>query len=62
MTTGERISSNKIVVDLMTKAQELREKADSLLLEALKRTDEQKQLEAVWQKEMIRKSLIKMTL
>jgi hypothetical protein len=31
-------------------------------LEALKRTDEQKQLDAVWQKEMIRKSLIKMTL
>jgi hypothetical protein len=28
----------------------------------LKRTDEQKQVDAVWQKEMIRKSLTKMTL
>lgn len=62
MSTGERIAGNKFSIDLITKAQELREKADSLLLEALKRTDEQKQLDAVWQKEMIRKSLIKMTL
>lgn len=62
MSTGERIAGNKFSIDLITKAQELREKADALLLEALKRTDEQKQLDAVWQKEMIRKSLIKMTL
>ncbi len=62
MGTGERIAGNKFGIDLITKAQELREKADSLLLEALKRTDEQKQLDAVWQKEMIRKSLTKMTL
>ncbi len=62
MSTGERIAGNKFAIDLITKAQELREKADTLLLEALKRTDEQKQLEAVWQKEMIRKSLTKMTL
>lgn len=62
MSTGERIAGNKFSIDLITQAQELREKADALLLEALKRTDEQKQLDAVWQKEMIRKSLIKMTL
>ncbi len=62
MSTGERIAGNKFSIDLITKAQELREKADGLLLEALKRTDEQKQLDAVWQKEMIRKSLIKMAL
>lgn len=62
MSTGERIAGNKFSIDLITKAQELREKADALVLEALKRTDEQKQLDAVWQKEMIRKSLIKMTL
>jgi hypothetical protein len=62
MSTGERIAGNKFSIDLITKAQELREKADTLVLEALKRTDEQKQLDAVWQKEMIRKSLIKMTL
>jgi hypothetical protein len=62
MSTGERIAGNKFSIDLITKAQELREKADTLVLEAIKRTDEQKQLDAVWQKEMIRKSLIKMTL
>ncbi|GAB2627988.1 hypothetical protein GCM10027035_23170 [Emticicia sediminis] len=62
MSTGERIAGNKFSIDLITKAQELREKADALVLEALKRTNEQKQLDAVWQKEMIRKSLIKMTL
>ena len=62
MSTGERIAGNKMAIDFITQAQELREKADSLLLEALKRTDEQKQLEAVWQKEMIRKSLSKMSL
>jgi hypothetical protein len=62
MSTGERIAGNKFSIDLITQAQELREKADTLLLEALKRTDEQKQLDAVWQKEMIRKSLSKMTL
>lgn len=62
ISTGERIAGNKFSIDLITKAQELREKADTLVLEALKRTDEQKQLDAVWQKEMIRKSLIKMTL
>jgi hypothetical protein len=62
ISTGERIAGNKFSIDLITKAQELREKADALVFEALKRTDEQKQLDAVWQKEMIRKSLIKMTL
>lgn len=62
MSTGERIESNKMVIDLMTKAQEMRDKADGLLMEALQRTQEQKQLEAVWQKNMIRKSLTKMTL
>ena len=62
MSTGERIAGNKFSIDLITKSQELREKADTLMLEALKRTDEQKQLDAVWQKEMIRKSLTKMTL
>ena len=62
MSTGERIAGNKMAIDFITQAQELREKADSLLLEALKRTDEQKQLEAVWQKEMIRKLLSKMSL
>ena len=62
MSTGERIAGNKFSIDLITQAQELREKADTLLLEALKRTDEQKQLDAVWQKEMIRKSLSKMSL
>jgi hypothetical protein len=62
MSTGERIISNKIAIDLMTQAQDLRAKADALLLEAFHRTDEQKQLEAVWQKELIRQSLTKMSL
>ena len=62
MSTGERIQGNAVAISLMEKAQELREKADSLMMEALQRTQEQKQLEAVWQKEMIRKSLSKMTL
>jgi hypothetical protein len=62
LTTGERISGNKIAIDLFQQAQELREKGDALLLEATQRTDEQKSMDAVWQKKMIRESLTKMTL
>ena len=47
MTTGERIMANKASIDLYTKAQELREKADALLKEALAKTPIQEAVDGV---------------
>jgi hypothetical protein len=48
MNTGERMLLNKASLDLLTKAQELREKGDKLMLEALDRTETQKRLDGIW--------------
>ena len=59
MGTGERILLNKASIDLLTHAQELREKGDELMLEALNRTETQKKLDGVWSAQMFRNSLAK---
>ena len=57
MTTGERMLLNKASLDLLTKAQELREKGDKLMLEALDRTETQKRLDGIWSAQMFRNTL-----
>lgn len=57
MTTGERMLLNKASLDLLTKAQELREKGDKLMLEALDRTETQKRLDGIWSVQMFRNTL-----
>lgn len=57
MNTGERILLNKASLDLLTKAQELREKGDKLMLEALDRTETQKRLDGIWSAQMFRNTL-----
>lgn len=57
MNTGERMLLNKASLDLLTKAQELREKGDKLMLEALDRTETQKRLDGIWSAQMFRNTL-----
>ncbi len=57
MNTGERMLLNKASLDLLTKAQELREKGDKLMLEALERTETQKRLDGIWSAQMFRNTL-----
>jgi hypothetical protein len=57
LTTGERMLLNKASVDLLTKAQELREKGDKLMLEALDRTETQKRLDGIWSAQLFRNTL-----
>lgn len=57
MNTGERMLLNKASLDLLTKAQELREKGDKLMLEALDRTETQKRLDGIWSAQLFRNTL-----
>ena len=57
--TGERILVNKAALDLLTKAQELREKGDKLMSEALERTAMQKKVDGVWAAQLWRNNLAK---
>ena len=57
MNTGERMLLNKASLDLLIKAQELREKGDKLMLEALDRTETQKRLDGIWSAQMFRNTL-----
>jgi hypothetical protein len=59
MGTGERILLNKASIDLLTHAQELREKGDKLLLEALDRTETQQKIDGIWSAQMWRNTLAK---
>jgi hypothetical protein len=55
--TGQRMLLNKASLDLLTKAQELREKADKLMLEALDRTETQKKIDGIWSAQLFRNTL-----
>ena len=57
--TGERILVNKAALDLLTKAQELREKGDKLMSEALERTATQKKVDGIWAAQLWRNNLAK---
>jgi len=57
MNTGKRMLLNKASLDLLTKAQVLREKGDKLMLEALDRTETQKRLDGIWSAQMFRNKL-----
>ena len=59
MGTGERILLNKASIDLLTQAQELREKGDKLMLEALDRTETQKKIDGIWSAQLWRNTLSK---
>lgn len=59
MGTGERILLNKASIDLLTHAQELREKGDKLMLEALDRTETQKKIDGIWSAQLWRNTLSK---
>ena len=48
MNTGERMLLIKASLDLLTKAQELREKGNKLMLQALDNTETQKRLDGIW--------------
>lgn len=48
MNTGERMLLIKASLDLLTKAQELREKGNKLILQALDNTETQKRLDGIW--------------
>ena len=54
MTTGERIANQKHALDLYVKAAELREKGDALMLEAVQRTPEQKQMDGMRERQFQR--------
>ena len=57
--TGERILVNKAALDLLTKAQELREKGDKLMSEALERTATQKKVDGIWAAQLWRNNIAK---
>jgi len=57
MNTGERMLLIKASLDLLTKAQELREKGNKLMLQALDNTETQKRLDGIWSAQMFRNTL-----
>ena len=58
MNTGERMLLIKASLDLLTKAQELREKGNKLMLQALDSTETQKRLDGIWSAQLLRNTLL----
>jgi hypothetical protein len=58
MNTGERMLLIKASLDLLTKARELREKGDKLMLQALDSTETQKRLDGIWSAQLLRNTLL----
>jgi lipoprotein NlpI len=62
MTTGERIEAQETALDHMMQSIQLQLKADELTIEAIRKTEHQRKIDATYENALIRKSLTKINI